>query len=153
MLRILTRFFGELDCNVEDLYTFPSGLPGFEDQQSFFFLKIPRTEPLLFMQSMTTRSLCFVLLPILVVEPDYKVRLTVEELSELQLPADRIPAIGKDVLCAVTVCFGNGTSPTVNLMAPVIVNLHTKIGLQAIHGDSGYSHQHPLRFKDAMVSC
>ena len=153
MSRILTKFFGECDCEAGDLFSFPAGLPGFEDQRCFFFLKIPGAEPLLFLQSISTRNLCFVLLPILVVNPKYDLQLASEELSELQLPRDRKPVIGKDILCATMVCSGNGEAPTANMMSPVVVNLEAKIGIQVIHGESGYSHRHPLRFEGAALSC
>jgi flagellar assembly factor FliW len=153
MPRIPTKFFGDRDCDSGSLYSFPSGLPGFEEQRSFFFLTMPGSEPLLFMQSMSTRSLCFVLLPILVVDPAYDIRLTSEELALLQLPPDEIPRIGKEILCAAMVCSESEGTPTVNLMAPVIVNLKAKIGLQSIQGDCGYSHRHHLHFEETLVSC
>jgi len=37
-----------------------------------------------------------------------------------------------------------GKMPTANLLAPVVVNLKTRRGLQAIQVDSSYSHQHPV---------
>ena len=153
MPSIPTKFFGELDCDVDSLYSFPSGLPGFERHRSFFFLKVPGTEPLMLLQSALSANLCFVLLPVLVVDQNYDLRLTPDELSELELPLDRTPVIGRDVLCAAMVCSGDEETPTANLMSPVVVNLHTKVGMQVIHGDSGYSHRHPLHFGEAVLSC
>lgn len=153
MLRIPTKFFGDRECDADSIYTFPGGLPGFEGQRSFCFLTMPGSEPLLFMQSTTTQNLCFVMLPILVVEPDYQVALSEEELAMLELPPDRTPKIGRDILCAALVCSAAGARPTVNLMAPIAVNLKTKTGMQVIHGESGYSHRHPLRLEEELVAC
>jgi flagellar assembly factor FliW len=153
MLRIATKFFGDRDCDANSIYTFPAGLPGFEDQQSFCFLTVPGSEPLLFMQSTTTQNLCFVLLPILVVDPDYNIALTEEELSMLELPAGSRPRIGREILCAALVCSEGGAQPTVNLMSPIVVNLKTKAGLQVIHSESVYSHRHPLRLAEELVAC
>jgi flagellar assembly factor FliW len=153
MPRIQTKFFGNRECDPESVYSFPSGLPGFEEQRSFFFLTMPGSEPLLFMQSMTTSSLCFVLLPILVVDPAYDLLLTPEEIAHLQLRPDAAPRIGEDILCAVMVCSEGGATPTVNMMSPVIVNLKARTGLQVIHGDSGYSHRHLLHLEEELVSC
>jgi len=153
MPRISTKFFGDRDCGSDSIYSFPAGLPGFEDQQSFCFLTIPGSEPLLFMQSTATRNLCFVLLPVLVADPSYKVNLTPEERAILELPAEPTLRIGRDILCAVTVCSESGTAPTVNMMAPVIVNLKAKIGLQVIHAEAGYSHRHPLRLEEELIAC
>jgi len=153
MPKIPTKFFGELDCDADAIYSFPSGLPGFETHRSFFFLKIPGTEPLMLLQSALSANLCFVLLPVLVIDQDYDLRLTPDELSELGLPRDRHPVIGRDILCAALVCSSNEEAPTANLMAPVVVNLQTKVGMQVIHGDSGYSHRHSLHSREAVLSC
>ena len=47
MLRIPTKFFGDRECDADSIYTFPAGLPGFEDQHSFCFLTMPGAEPLI----------------------------------------------------------------------------------------------------------
>jgi flagellar assembly factor FliW len=153
MSRIPTKFFGECDCEAGSLFSFPAGLPGFEDQSAFFFLKIPGAEPLLFLQSVSTRNLCFILLPILVVDPNYVLELAPDELADLHLPLDRRPTIGQDILCAATISSGDGEAPRANLMAPIVVNLQAKIGMQVIKGESGYSHRHPVRFEEALLPC
>jgi flagellar assembly factor FliW len=153
MPRVLTKFFGECDCESTALFSFPGGLPGFEDQTSLFFLTIPGSEPLFFLQSASMRDLCFILLPVLVVDPNYRLELTPEELSDLQFSPGEEPVIGPDVLCAAIVSSGDGAAPTVNLMAPIVVSLKAKIGIQAIHGESGYSHRHPLPLEEALVAC
>lgn len=153
MPRIPTKFFGECDCNDAALFSFPTGLPGFEDQHLFFFMSMPGSEPLFFLQSTTTRELCFILLPILVVDPHYLLELLPPELSELRFSPGRRPIIGEDVLCAAIVSCSDGEAPTVNLMAPIVVNLEARIGMQVIHGESGYSHRHPLQLEEAALTC
>src|SRR5580700_4753131 len=106
MPRILTKFFGECDCESTALFSFPTGLPGFEDQTAFFFLTIPGSEPMFFLQSASMRDLCFILLPVLVVDSHYRLELTIEELSELQFSRVREPVIGPDVLCAAIISSG-----------------------------------------------
>ena len=91
MPRISTRFFGERDCEPHALYSFPEGLPGFEDQRLFCFLTIPDAEPLAFLQSASLKNLCFILLPILVVDPGYQLDLAPQDLTDLLLPVDRQP--------------------------------------------------------------
>jgi flagellar assembly factor FliW len=153
MPRIPTKFFGEVDYSPESVFLFPSGLPGFDEEREFLFLKVPESEPVMFLQSVSMRTLCFVLVPILTLVPDFSLTLTAEELKALGLPADREPAIGTDVLCAALVCAGNGKSLSANLMAPVVVNLRNRLGLQAIHPESGYSHQHPIALEEHASVC
>jgi flagellar assembly factor FliW len=152
MPRIPTKFFGEVDYNPESVFTFPAGLPGFEDEHDFLFLKVPESEPVMFLQSITMRSLCFVLAPILTLAPDFPLNLAPEELRELELPEDRAVEIGTDVLCAALVSAA-GKSLSANLMAPIVVNLKNRLGLQAIHPESGYSHRHPITLEEQALVC
>jgi len=148
-----TRFFGELEYQSEALFRFPSGLPGFEDHRTFIFLKKPGLEPLMFLQSLHARSLCFILLPIRAIDQNFELELTHDEVREIGLAAERPPVIGEDILCAALICAGEGDGPTANLMAPVVVNLHNNVGMQVIHAETRYSHRHPLLPADAHPPC
>ncbi len=152
MPNVQTRFFGELEYHGEDLFRFPSGLPGFDDHRSFVFLKKPGLEPLMFLQSLHNRSLCFILLPIRVIDANFRLELTPDELREIGLSAERMPVIGEDILCAAMICTGEGIH-TANLMAPIVVNLHNNVGMQVIHPETHYSHRHPLLPVDAPAPC
>ena len=153
MLRIPTKFLGEVEYTPEAVFSFPAGVPGFEGHQDYLFLNIPEIAPLMFLQSVTSRNLCFVLLPILAVSPDYKLELSPEELHDLGLPEDRQPVPGRDVLCAALISIGNEELPYANLMAPVVVNLRTRVGAQLIHPESGYALRHPIVIDKLAVAC
>jgi flagellar assembly factor FliW len=153
MPNVLTRFFGELEYQTEALFRFPSGLPGFEDHRNFVFLKKPGLEPLMFLQSLDTRSLCFILLPIRAIDQNFQLELTNDEIGEIGLDTERAPAIGEDILCAAMICAGEPGGPTANLMAPIVVNLHNNIGMQVIHAEASYSHRYPLLPGNAHPPC
>lgn len=153
MPQIRTAYFGELDYTDGTIFHFPYGLPGFEHERAFLFLKQPHTEPLLFLQSLSDPKLCFILLPILVIDENYKVNLDAEDLAALRLPAGRQPRIGEEILCAAIVSTYAGGQPTANLLAPVVVNLREQIGLQAIQTDTPYSHQHPILSGKELAPC
>ena len=146
MPRLQTKCFGEMEYDPSAVFEFPHGVPGFESEHAFLFLERPGTHPLMFMQSISTREVCFILLPILAVDPHYKLRLSADEKDALRLPRTRQPRLGKDILCAALVCAANESrpQPTANLQAPILVNLKERVGMQAILSNSGYSHQHPL---------
>jgi flagellar assembly factor FliW len=153
MPSVQTRFFGELEYQSEALFRFPSGLPGFEDHRNFVFLTKPGLEPMMFLQSLHNRSLCFILLPIRAIDESFRLELTPEELREIDLAAGRVPVIGEDILCAAIICTREGNVPTANLMSPIVVNLHNNLGIQAIHPETHYSHRHPLVAVDVHSSC
>jgi len=154
MIRIRTKYFEDIDYSDTSLYCFRYGLPGFEQERYFVFLSRPDSHPLIFMQSTVTPGLCFILLPALIADPEYELLLDDEALTALELPLVCQPRIGQDILCAVTVCArGNGEPPTVNLLAPIVVNLHNRIGIQAIQTQSGRSHRHPLVQQEQVTPC
>jgi flagellar assembly factor FliW len=153
MPQIRTAYFGELDYTDGTVFHFPYGLPGFEHERAFLFLKQPHTEPLLFLQSLSDPKLCFILLPILVVDENYKVNLDAEDLAALHLSPGRQPRIGDEILCAAIVSTYEGAGPTANLLAPVVVNLKEQIGLQAIQMDTPYSHRHPILSGKELAPC
>jgi flagellar assembly factor FliW len=137
---------GEVEYSSHAVFTFPLGIPGFENEHTFVFLERPDAHPLMFMQSTATPKLCLILMPILAADRHYKLRLAAEDLSALQLPAHKQPRIGKEILCAVVVCASgeDRPDPTANLLAPIVVNLKRQIGIQVIQTQVHYSYRHPL---------
>ena len=51
-----TTRFGPIDYDEASVIHFPAGLPAFESERQFIALRDPATEPLLFLQSLTTAS-------------------------------------------------------------------------------------------------
>jgi flagellar assembly factor FliW len=144
MPRIQTKCFDELEYSPDAVFEFPYGIPGFEAEHAFVFLEQPATHPLMFMQSLSRPDVCFILIPVRAADRHYKLCLSEENLFALRLPADSQPRMGKDILCSVMVCAADDQRPhpTVNLFAPIVINLRRKIGIQAIQTE--YSPRHPL---------
>ncbi len=144
MTTVQTKYFGSLEYRQESLYDFPDGIPGFENAKQFLFIDQPLTKPLVFMQSLAQPSLCFAGLPIRCIDPNYKLHIAPEDLGSLQLSPERQPEIGSEVLCLALLSLSEDQPPTANLLAPIIVNLKARLGLQAIQTSSDYSHLHAL---------
>jgi flagellar assembly factor FliW len=140
---IETVNFGPIAFEQESVLEFPRGLPGFEECRQFVAIQIPDTAPLLFLQSMEQPSLCFTTMPVLAVDPAYRLHVVPEDLALVDLPAGRQPQIGQDVLC-VAVLSLRESGPTANLLAPLVVNLDNRKGVQAVAPESDYSHQFEL---------
>src|SRR5579864_1900108 len=99
MPKLSTVYFQELEYSNESIYDFPGGIPGFEDQIAFLFVEQPATRPLVYLQSLLNARLCFLLVPVLTVDPEYRLSLASEELVTLGLAPDSTPQIGKDIAC------------------------------------------------------
>jgi flagellar assembly factor FliW len=138
-----TKYFGTVSYQAGAVVEFPLGLPGFEEQRRFLALHDENTKPLVFLQSLADAGLCFITLPVGCVDAEYRLRVSDEDLSQLGFTAGYQPEIGTEIACLIVISLQE-TGPTVNLLAPVIINLHSLKAVQAIAPESDYSHQHPL---------
>ena len=139
-----TKYFGTMAYREESVFEFPWGLPAFEHEKHFVPIESPKHAPLVFLQSLADPGLCFLAFPILVVDRDYQLGISQEDLAGLGLNMDRQPELGADVLVLALLSLHDGFSATANLMAPIVINLSTRRALQAIRCDSLYSYEHSL---------
>jgi flagellar assembly factor FliW len=139
-----TKYFGSMAYREESVFEFPSGLPAFEHEKRFVLIESPENAPLVFLQSLADPGLCFLAFPILVVDRDYQLGISLEDLAALELDTSRQPELGADALVLALLSLHDGFSATANLMAPIVINLGTRRALQAIRCDSLYSYEHPI---------
>lgn len=144
MPSVETKYFGTLPYAEGSVFHFPQGLPAFEQEKSFVLIEQPDRAPLVFLQSLARASLCFVAFPIRVVIDKYELAIAPEDLEALGLDTRRQPALGDEVVVLALVSLHGKFQATANLMAPIVLNLKTRCGLQAIRRDTRYSHAHPL---------
>jgi flagellar assembly factor FliW len=144
MAQVKTQYFGTMAYREESVFDFPAGLPAFLNEKRFVPIESPQHSPLLFLQSMAQPALCFLALPIQVVDAAYSLAMSREDLILLELPPGRQPVLESEVAVLVLLSLHDALSTTANLMAPIVVNLKTRRALQAIRQDSTYSHQHPI---------
>ena len=144
MAEFVTQHFGTVQYSPEQIIHFPYGLPAFDEETRFLPVEQPSKAPVIFLQSLARPELVFITLPVLTIEPAYRLMMAEEDLEALELPPDRQPEIGAEVMCLVVVTVAEGKPPTANMMAPIVVNLRTRRAVQAIQAETGYSHQHVL---------
>lgn len=155
MAHMQTKCFGEVEYLENSVFEFPLGLPGFENEKQFVFIDRADMKPLVFLQSVVTPGLCFILLPILAVDAQYRLTLDDDQLLVLQMAPGRQPLIGDDVFCGAILRAADGEEgcPTANLLAPVVVNFRQQVGIQAIQNGTRYSHCHPLQVGEEVGTC
>jgi flagellar assembly factor FliW len=154
MAKCLTKSHGEIEYSEDVVMHFSEGLFGFESETRFLPIEVPALHPLLFLQSVDRQGLCFITLPILVIDPFYRLNLSPSDLELAGLPPGRQPAIGEDVLCLAILTLHQDAPGTANLIAPLVMNLHTRQAVQAIVCEGDYSHQHvfPASSPEAVCS-
>jgi flagellar assembly factor FliW len=145
MPAVETKYFGTLSFSEESVFHFPQGLPAFEEENSFVLMEACKEDaPLVFLQSATRSSLCFAAFPIQAVDKDYQLAIAREDLEDLGLDVERQPDLYTEVRVLALVSLNDELLATANLMAPIVLNMKTRCGLQAIRRDARYSHQHPV---------
>jgi flagellar assembly factor FliW len=142
-----TQQFGSIEYVVDDVIEFPLGLPAFEQETSFLLITPSKTKPLVFLQSLGRSELCFVTLPLEVVDPNYQLSVSIEDWKILSPTGQILMAVGQadsaQVQCLAIISLTD-SRPTANLLAPLVINRVSKRAVQAIRLDSVYSHQHPV---------
>jgi flagellar assembly factor FliW len=153
MKGLTTKYFGEMEFDEGSVVMFPEGLPGFEKERGFLPIRQPASEPIVFLQSVSTQELCFVTMPAGAAYPGYKLAISAEDLDALGLPTDRQPAIGTEVVCLTIISVGEDGSVSANLLAPIVINLHNSRACQPIQLETTYSHRHALGTKSEERVC
>ena len=152
MPQIPTKYFGAVEYQETDVVQFPSGLPAFEQETQFLVMEPLAQAPMVFLQSLSNPSLCFLAMPILTIDPEYKLQMTAEDLQTLQLPTDRQPSLGDGIICLALIAVAEDGSISANLLAPVVIRTADRRGVQAVRVDSTYSHQHSVTGKQEVCS-
>ena len=134
METIHSPWLGEVESDPGCELLFPAGLPGFEDQRRLLPVEIPAQRPLVYLQSVERAEICFVALPVYVIDPAFQLRMSDEDRSILELPEDCDPVIGADVLC-LALLMPSGHSVQANTNASIVINLHNRRGVQCVPPD------------------
>ena len=133
---IHSRWLGTIEYESRAELSFPSGIPGFEEERRMLPIEIPAQRPLVYLQSLSRPEICFASLPVFVIDSGFRLTLSEEERLTLDLAEDCVPVIGSDVLC-LALLMSDGDAVRTNLGAPVIVNLHNSRAVQCMPARNG----------------
>ena len=127
-MQIATTHFGPIDIEIDDILLFPSGIVAFEDCRHWVLISDEENPALAWLQSVSRSE---VALP--VVSPrrfttDYAVHITRGQFLPLECSQF-------DQLYVLTVVSQSDDDLTLNLKAPLIINLDRRLGRQVITTD------------------
>ena len=138
-MKIKTATLGEVEAYPESFITLQEGLIGFEDHNEFVLLELADYEPFRWLLSYTDPGLSFPLLDPTSLIPDYEIELQESEKQNLGLEGDEEPKIY--VIASID---DEGNQVTVNLRAPLVVNVRNQRARQVVLPDGRWEIQHPL---------
>ena len=147
-----TKFHGDIQYEPHQVLRVPGGLFGFPEEKNFLLLELPSSRPLVFIQSVRSQNLCFISLPVQIVDPAYELSLRPQDVLALGYPQDAPPVMGKHLLCLAILTIGERRAATANLAAPLVVDIAAHCGIQAIV-TSPYSPRHQLSQQEVPVAC
>jgi flagellar assembly factor FliW len=138
MMKISTKYHGEVEINEKDIFDFVYGIPGFLDEKQFVLLPLEDT-PFVILQSVKTSELGFVMIDPFIYFKDYDFELDEQSVAQLQLSSEKEVVVY--VILTVADPFDNTTA---NLQAPIVLNYEKKLGKQVILTNTTYKTKHRL---------
>ena len=140
MRKIDTVRFGKLEIEDSDIIKFADGLPAFEDEHEFVVLPYGEGTPYMFLQSLATPELAFLMTDPFVFFPDYSFELDDENMAKLD-----VESMEDILVCTLISIPATGiANMTTNLLAPVVINRHSKEARQVVLERTAYTTKHRL---------
>lgn len=138
-MKINTRYHGEREYKENEIIYFKNGLPGFEDLKKFISFPIKENELFSVLHSIEDEEIGIVTVSPFEVDKEYKFKLEDEVINDLKISSP------DDIIVAVTVTLHSKVENiTVNMRAPIIININENLGEQIILDNDSYSIKHPL---------
>lgn len=138
-MKVETVNFGSLEIEQEDVFTFPQGIPGFEELRNFVIIQPDQQVPFSYLQSTEQDDLSILITNPFLFYPDYELKLSDHTQNELHIEQQ------EDVLIWSTITIKDTIQEaTINLLAPIIVNVKEKCGKQIILTNGTYQTKHRL---------
>jgi flagellar assembly factor FliW len=127
-MQIQSQHFGPVEIEVDDVLLFPRGVIALEDCRHWVLLADDENAALAWLQCVTQPEIALPVVSPRRFAPDYQVRLTRGQLAPLELSQF-------DQAYVLAIVSRGDRELTLNLKAPLIVNLGRRIGRQVITTD------------------
>lgn len=134
-MKISTTLFGEVELDPSKIITFESTIPAFPDSTQYAIIHDEESPESIFawLQSVTEPDVLFIMADIALVIPDYAPRLNQNELNSLAPEGNE-----NFVLYCIANVPDTLEDTSVNLKAPIVINLDTQKGKQLIAENEEY---------------
>ena len=138
MKKIITRDFGEIEFNENEILLFPNGLYAFEEEHEFVLISEEALENIYWLQSVNTPNLCFIVFDSSAIVADYSPIFEEDCLKIIDAEKNDLKYL------LISVIKEDYTKSTVNLKSPIAVNEKNKKCMQIICNNDDYEVKHPI---------
>lgn len=138
-MEIISPIYGTISYELDEVIKFEKSIPGFEDAYNFIIKDIDKESSFKILQSIDDVNIGFVLISPFDVEEKYEIKLIDELIDRLNIKDSA------DVqLYSLVTLNSKVENITVNLKAPIVINIKDKKGEQFIVDKEKYKVKHPL---------
>lgn len=139
-MKLQTRNFGEIDFNEQAIITFENGIPGFNELKKYILIEDQEeNSPFSYLQSVEDGNISFILANPYTFKKDYRA-----EIKEEYVAALGGGSVEDFSIYVIVTLQESIETATLNLLAPIILQAHTKKAKQVILEHSGYTTRHKL---------
>lgn len=137
-MNIETLRFGRVTINPDSILSFDEGLLGFEELKRYTIILSDATEPIQWLQSVDDPTISLPIVNPFLIKPDYELDVDDAELHSIGMPTV------EDILVVNAIVLPEDLQKsTVNLSAPILINVRTKQGRQIV---MEYSQANAIRY-------
>ncbi|WP_055668149.1 flagellar assembly protein FliW [Desnuesiella massiliensis] len=138
-MKLETKYHGVLNYEEEEIITFPNGMLGFENLNKFIMFSAEENPMFTILHSLDDKDIGFLVISPFEVMENYEVKLSDNIIQQLNITEE------KDVILLNTVTLNTKVENiTVNLRAPIVINIKQKLGEQIIVDNEEYLIKYPL---------
>jgi flagellar assembly factor FliW len=134
-MQIATSRFGLVDIETDDILCFPTGIAGFEETQHWVLLADADNDAVAWLQSVQEEAIALAVVSPRRFVAEYQVRVARSQLAGLELSSVEDAHV-------LAILARHEGQLTLNLKAPLVVNLDARLGRQVITSD-----EQPLRLE------
>ena len=140
IVKINTAKFGEIEVSKNTIFNFVSPIIGFKDLKEYTIVDYKPDSPFKWLQSMEDMELAFPITLCSFFGIDYQFDIPDEEANKLEIdsPDDIF------VCNIVNIPSSNPQGATVNMLAPIVINLDNKKAMQVVLKNSQFELRHKL---------
>lgn len=138
-MEIQSKLLGTIEYTEENIIRFDEGLIGIPDKKNFLLIEKEDFKPFSYLQSVDDPAFILIVVNPMIVEKEYKFSIYKDDLNAIGIKSENDFS-----LLAIVIFAQKIEHITVNLKAPIIINVHTKQALQVILQNDDYSVEEPL---------
>ncbi len=138
-MEINSKLLGIIEYASDNIIRFDEGLIGIPEKKNFILIEKEDFKPFSYLQSVDDPAFVLVVINPMMVEKEYRFDIHKDDLNAIDIMSE-----DDFSLLAIVIFAKKIENITVNLKAPILINIHTKKALQIILQNDDYSVEEPL---------